>query len=316
MEYKTPPFTPIRFAQALHDFFETRRAERYSPCTLSEYGLSLRRLQSFLGADPYVHEVTPQQIVSFLNSLTHLSGKSLLNVHTGLSSFWTWSVVNNFCPIHVMRQVARPRAAKRQIKPFTRDEVLALIRHLERSRPYQRRGQRVCTHAAGNYYRNRFIILCLLDTGLRASELYGLKIEDYNQQSLHVLGKGSKERSVPISRSTQQALKQYLALEHPDPKTPAQRLLLTRTGKPLNRCALGQIIERIAARAKVANAHPHRFRHTFAINYLRNGGDIYTLRKLLGHATFKMVEVYLDLAQDDLVAAHRRASPVKKWRLT
>jgi hypothetical protein len=70
-----------------------------------------------------------------------------------------------------------------------------------------------------------------------------------------------------------------------------------------------------ADRAQVQDVHPHRFRHTFAVNYLRNGGDIYTLQMILGHSSLNMVRHYLSLAQADLDAAHRRASPVENMRL-
>jgi integrase/recombinase XerD len=76
-----------------------------------------------------------------------------------------------------------------------------------------------------------------------------------------------------------------------------------------------QLIRRLGDRAGVNHAHPHRFRHTFAINFLRNGGNAFVLQMLLGHSTMEMVKRYLALAQADAQATHRRASPVANWRL-
>jgi integrase/recombinase XerD len=72
---------------------------------------------------------------------------------------------------------------------------------------------------------------------------------------------------------------------------------------------------RLGAKAGVQACHPHRFRHTFAVNFLRNGGNAFELQMALGHTTLQMVQTYLALAQADLDAAHRKASPVENWRL-
>lgn len=72
---------------------------------------------------------------------------------------------------------------------------------------------------------------------------------------------------------------------------------------------------RLGAKAGVQDCHPHRFRHTFAVNFLRNGGNAFEIQMALGHTTLQMVQTYLALAQADLDAAHRKASPVENWRL-
>lgn len=92
-------------------------------------------------------------------------------------------------------------------------------------------------------------------------------------------------------------------------------IFITSVGKVINRGGLRKLMERIGIRADVPNCHPHRFRHTFAIQFLRNGGNIYTLQAMLGHTTLDMVKRYLAIAQMDLDRDHEKASPVKRWGL-
>lgn len=134
-----------------------------------------------------------------------------------------------------------------------------------------------------------------------------------DQRHLVVMGKGRKERMLPISAPTLQAIWRYTAARDDMPADAP--LFATQGGGPLDRQQLRHLLDRLGRRAAIPDVHPHRFRHTFAITFLRNGGDIYSLQKLLGHTTLDMVKRYLSIAQADVEAAHRNASPVANWKL-
>ena len=167
-----------------------------------------------------------------------------------------------------------------------------------------------------NPERNRAIILLLLDTGIRASELCDLRIHhaDLRNYLVHVEnGKGDKGRTIPFSPRTGQAIWKYLALRKDD--SAGDPLFVTSSGRPIDRTHLLKTIVTIAKRAGVENADIHRWRHTMAIEYLRNVKDPYGLQMILGHTTMDMVRTYLSIAEADLVRNHKIGSPVDHWKL-
>jgi integrase/recombinase XerD len=156
----------------------------------------------------------------------------------------------------------------------------------------------------------------LLDSGLRASELASLCYGDYEAKlgRLHVRqGKGGKDRHVFLGATGRRLLWRYLATRKNI--RPTEPLFATRDLTPLNRNSLLLLIKRIAMRAEVSDAGLHRFRHTFAINFLRNGGNVLELQRMLGHEKLDTLNIYVRLAQSDLSNAQRIASPADKWRL-
>lgn len=305
----------LTFSQSVDGYLLAAQARRLSPHTIQDYQFTLRRFAQFLGDDPPIEDVTSKHVEGFLAGLAHVSKKTLLNYHIGLSALWTWLVAEEIVPVHVVRKVRAPRPEKKEVQPYTQAEVKELLGALKYSRSYSRPRKGETRHSLPHQERNRAIIYLLLDTGLRAEELSTLRIHqvDMKNRRVTVMGKGSKQRSVPFSAKTGQVLWRYLATRKE--ASAADPMFVTTDGRPMDRCRLLRALTVIGGRAGVQGVNVHRFRHTFAINYLRNGGDAYSLQMMLGHSTMEMVKRYLALSQVDLDAGHKIASPVERWML-
>jgi integrase/recombinase XerD len=243
--------------------------------------------------------------------------RSHINIHVALSSLWTWAVVEDFADQHVMRNVPRPRPETRAVNPFTEQDIRALLEACDYSNVYTRPSKRACNNTRPTALRDRAIILLLLDTGMRASELCELTLQavDLKNRRTRVFGKGSKERILRFSPTTGRALWRYINQHRQDAPANAP-LFITRGGTPYNRGALRLLTKRLGERAGVPDCHPHRFRHTFAIQFLRNNGtNIFALQAALGHTSLDMVKKYLAIIQADLDTAYETASPVANWKL-
>jgi len=176
--------------------------------------------------------------------------------------------------------------------------------------------------ARPTYRRDEALILFLLDTGVRASELCALRLCDVDMGTGEVTiqhgkeggAKGSTGRSVYIGKATRRTLWRYLVERGVENDEDAP-LFTTIYDKPLNRDSLRLIFRRLGEAVGLKACHPHMFRHTFAISYLRSDGDVLTLQTLLGHASLEMVKRYARLAKIDLQRSHGRASPVDNWGL-
>jgi len=155
--------------------------------------------------------------------------------------------------------------------------------------------------------RDWALVLLLLDTGLRRAEACALRIGDLELDDGMLLvraGKGRKDRLVPIGRVACHALRGYLANRREG------HVFLTCTGTPLTGSGLREILRRAGRRAGlVQSVHPHLLRHTCATSYLRNGGDTFTLQRILGHSDPRVTEQYVLLSGSLLKERHRRASP-------
>lgn len=151
--------------------------------------------------------------------------------------------------------------------------------------------------------RDRILLLLPLDTGLRLGEIASLTKGDLAADRLRVRGKRG-EREVPVS----QDLVHHLLIIG----TPTHPWTSHDNNTPLSFDGVKQCYDRMFTRAQI-KAGPHALRHTFATNFIRNGGGLYQLQRILGHRDVATTQIYLHLVSDDLVADHHRASPARDW---
>lgn len=315
-----PRSTPnLTLSKAIEGFFLAKRLT-FSDQTVANYRWALGKFLDYWDdTDPLLGQIGAGQVTTFLDGHRDaLSQKSLLNIHAVLSSLWNWAVAEGFAAENVIRRVTPPVPEERAIVPLSQADVIAMLKACGSSRSYTRPGKKECSNARPTATRDKALILLKLDTGIRVTELCRLRVEDLdlNNSRCKVFGKRSKERLLPLGRRCNRALWRYLAAR-PDAR-PVDPVFVAGGAliQPLNRWSVYKLIRRIGERAGITpNVHPHRFRHTFAISFLRNGGDVYSLKAILGHTSLKMVQRYLMLAQADTDNAHRRASPVDNWAL-
>lgn len=292
-------------------------ASRYSQSTIDQYTQIFRDFTACVQV-PTLNDIDSDDVEMFLALKEGVSDSTLAKYHTALCSLFTWALEQRFVEENIMQYVSRPKPEQRVIEPFTESEVRAMLTACERSKVYARPGKAPCNNARPTADRDVAIILTLIDTGVRASELCSLRIQDVDlkKRELLVFGKGDKERVLPFDSRTGQAIWTYLASrKNDDPRVDESLFASTRSGDALDRQTLRRLLVRIGERAGVSGVHPHKFRHTFAINYLRNSGDIFTLQRMMGHTSLEMVKRYLAVANVDVKNAHRRASPVANWKL-
>ena len=221
-----------------------------------------------------------------------------------LKVFFSWAVREEYLMANPMATIAMPKSATKIINTLT-DEQMARLTD-------------VCLRSKGNSHRNLTILLLLLDSGLRVSELVGIELDDINLHEGYITirkAKGGKERVIPIGSIVQKHLWRYINLHRPKPLTDnVTSLFLGDSGLPLTTNGVQQMIRRLASRAGITGVRcsPHTFRHTFSKRYLINGGDIFSLQRILGHSSLASVRIYLNLYACDVKKQHVRFSPVDR----
>ena len=284
---------PLGIGAAADLFCAARAAEGASPRTVEWYRMiTVRCVRRFGEARP-LDSIGAAELRAWLLELrATLSPESIAGYVRGLKAFGNWCATEEIAQASGFRALRRPKVPRRLIAPFSDPELRSLLALADD--------------------RERALALVLLDTGLRLSELTSLQVGDVRADgTLHVMGKGAKERIVPIGSTARRSLVRYLATR--EGVRPADPLFTSRRRTGLTERGVQQAIARLGRKAGVGTrCSPHTFRHTFARGYLVNGGDVFSLQQILGHTTLDMVRRYVTLSEADLVARHRDASPADR----
>lgn len=287
---------------------------------LSNLGHFCRCLEERLQRPPVLSDFTTDAVVAYVMELKHaasyedhpykvaraqpVSPATIDQRIRTLKGFSTWLYEKRYTRTNILKLLPRPKQPQLTIEPLTDAEVKQLLASINTKSP--------------GGARNYAIILTLLDTGLRLSELSYLKVGDVHLDSRHcyvkVLGKGQKERIVYLGRRAHEALLTYTTFVRPHhAKDPAiTRLFLTIRGQPLNPGPVEHMIAAVGKKAGIPRLHTHLLRHTAATQYLVHGGDVLSLQRKLGHAGLEMTNRYVHLAADQLAVIQERVAPMDK----
>lgn len=236
-----------------------------------------------------------------VNDTGRLSPFSVQGYVRTIKAFWSWLLEEGYIKENPIARLKLPRVPRKVIATFTLEQIQALINNLDRKTP--------------TGFRNYTIIILFLDSGIRLTELTNLEIEDidFGKSSMLIRGKGNKERTVPFGIQVRRAMWRYARNYRAESVSPkAEHIFLSGSGFPLRPRSVQLMITRIGKRAGITGVRcsPHTLRHTFARMYLMEGGDIFTLQKILGHNSLEMVKTYLNLVSSDVSKQHRRFSPI------
>ena len=282
----------LTLGRAVELFLAAKAAEGAAAKTLTWYAMILRRAATALGDGRPVDSLAGPDLRAWLLELrATLSSISVAGYVRTLKVFGNWLAAEELARAAALRALRKPRVPDKLIEPVGDDAMRRLLGIAS--------------------VRDRAILLLLLDTGVRVSEAGGLRLGDLRADgTLKVRGKGSKERIVPVGTTARQAIVRYLAQRGAG--RPEEALFLGRRG-PLDGRGIQQAIRRLKMKIGVSGRlSPHSLRHTFARSYLVNGGDVFSLQRILGHTTLDMVKRYVALADVDLVERHRGASPADR----
>ncbi len=241
-------------------------------------------LQTHTGMSP--QQVEPETIENYL-ALLYDKGIGRRTQSRALSSmrgFFKYMQLSDEISDSPTEFINHPKSSRKLPEILSYEEVTALINSFDLSTPLG--------------HRNKCMLEMLYSCGLRVSELVMLKIQDifFEERMVRVIGKGDKQRIVPMSNEAVKQINLYLQCRPQLTKTQTDILFLNRRGKPLTRIMIFEIIKEAAARVGIErNISPHTFRHSFATHLLQGGASIRQIQEMLGHESIVTTEIYTHL---------------------
>ena len=268
-------------SRILKDYRYYLRMERkLSPNTVAAYGRDVAELLSALELEP--RAVRTEDIERYLATIK-TSKRSQARMLSALKSFFDWLILEGERPDNPCDRIDAPKLGRYLPEVLSVEEVSAILDSVD-------------TSSGWTGLRDRAILEILYGCGLRVSEACGLQISHvYLQEGfVRVVGKGDKERLVPLGELATEAFRSYLDAR-PQAAEPAfdDVAFLNKNGRPLSRVAIFNLVKKQALLAGVRKEiSPHTFRHSFATHLIENGADLRVVQEMLGHESILTTEIY------------------------
>jgi len=296
--------------RAIDGFMGFARVEAgLAESTLEAYGRDLAVMAAFLSSNGVraPGDVTVDHLAGHMRHLSRdrgLDPRTIVRHLATMRVFFRWLHANFRIPKDPARLLERPTRWKRLPGTMTPGQLKKLV-------------ETPCPDHGALWLRDRAMLELMYAAGLRASEVGAIKLNDYSKTlaTVTVNGKGNKQRLVPIGQPAVAAVERYLAELRPHLARHADgrdqfRMLLSNTGRPIERVAVWQIVRKYALLAGIRGVHPHLLRHSFATHLVAGGADLRVIQELLGHADIGTTQVYTHVdrshLRETLAAFHPR----------
>lgn len=293
---------PTIFIQQFLNYLKFEK--RYSLHTLTAYQTDIEQFFTFINStyeNPDLKSINAMMIRSWLAGLKaeeNLSAKSLNRKISSLKSFFKYHLKNNHIAQTPMTTVVAPKINKRLPVFVKVNNIETLLEHVEFPNNWKGKTEKL-------------VLQLLYNTGIRLNELIQLKELhiDTHYQQIKVLGKGNKERIIPISSELLNHIKFYIESK-PNELKHLPNLLVTEKGKPLQpRTVYGFVKQYLSLVTTVQKRSPHILRHSFATHLMNNGADLNAVKELLGHSSLAATQVYTHNTIEQLKDVYKKAHP-------
>ena len=287
------------------DYLTMLRVERnLSPCTLEAYQRDLKHYLSFIVDKDIISlsNISQMHIREYIRSLNEkgLAASSIARIFSSIRSYHKFLSAENFVNENPTLILTSPKAPKKLPHVLMEEEISAIINAVVETFQYAK--------------RDKAIIEMLYSCGLRVSELCALSLNNLylNDDMIRIMGKGSKERLLPVGGRAKNFLNDYLIHCRPGIQKDkgSSSVFLSRNGNPLTRAMINNILRKWSQVAGISKSvSPHTLRHSFATHLLEGGADLRFVQALLGHSDISTTQIYTHLDKHHLKEVYQTHHP-------
>ena len=268
----------------------------YSDNTVGAYMNDLNKYEEFLKKD--ILESDTEDLERYLKYIKNLESTTVAHKITSIKSYFNYNIKRGIVSVNPADKISRPKLTKHLPEYLTEEEVGKLL-DVEVKSPYD--------------YRNKTILELLYSSGIRISELVNIKTPNYDSEEclIRIMGKGSKERIVPLGDYAINIMNDYMNNYRPlINKKHTDYVFVNNRGDKISRQFIFKVIKKEALKKGIKkDISPHTLRHTFATHLLKNGADLRIIQELLGHENISTTQIYTHVTNNKLKSDYETYFP-------